>query len=36
MDRDSAYARLRSGMFFGGLALFIFGAAFYVSVLYLG
>lgn len=35
MDRESANRNLRAAMFAGGLAIFVFGTAFYISVLYL-
>ena len=35
MDRDRARSNIRAGMLFGAIALFVFGFAFYVTVLYL-
>jgi hypothetical protein len=35
MDRERARATIRAGMIAGGLALLVFGLAFYVSILYL-
>jgi len=35
VDRDRARGNIRAGMFFGAIALFVFGLAFYVTVLYL-
>ena len=35
MDRERARATIRAGMVAGGLALLVFGLAFYVAVLYL-
>jgi hypothetical protein len=36
VDRDRARENLRMGMLVGLIALFVFGFAFYVTVLYLG
>lgn len=36
MDRERSRANIGSGLLFGTLALFVFGFAFYVTVLYLG
>ncbi len=36
MDRNRARANIKSGMVTAGLALFTFGLAFYVAILYLG
>jgi hypothetical protein len=36
VDRNRARANIKSGMVTAGLALFAFGFAFYVAVLYLG
>ena len=35
MDRDRAYANLRTGLLTAALAIFVFGMAFYVAVLYI-
>jgi hypothetical protein len=35
VDRQTATSRLKAGLFAAGLAVFAFGAAFYVSILYL-
>jgi hypothetical protein len=35
MDRTRARANIRTGLLTGGLALLMFGLAFYVSVLYI-
>lgn len=35
MDRERARANLKSGLIAAGVALFVFGFAFYVTVLYL-
>ncbi len=35
MDRIRARANIKSGMLFGALAMFVFGFAFYVAILYL-
>jgi hypothetical protein len=35
VDRTRARANIRAGMLLGVLALFMFGLAFYVSILYL-
>ena len=35
MDRERAYANLKTGLLTAALAIFIFGMAFYVSILYL-
>jgi hypothetical protein len=35
MDRESAERNMKTGLAAGCLALFVFGLAFYVSVLYL-
>jgi hypothetical protein len=36
MDRTRARGNIRAGLLAGGLALLMFGLAFYVSVLYIG
>jgi len=36
MDRTRARANIRAGLLAGSLALFMFGLAFYVSILYIG
>lgn len=35
MDRNRAYANIRAGLLAASLAIFIFGMAFYISILYL-
>jgi hypothetical protein len=35
VDRDSAQKTLKAGLLAGALAVFSFGAAFYVTVLYI-
>jgi hypothetical protein len=35
MDRDRARANIRTGMIFASLAVFVFGLAFYVTILYI-
>jgi hypothetical protein len=35
MDRDRARANIRAGMMTATLALFVFGLAFYVTILYI-
>jgi hypothetical protein len=35
MDRDRARGNIRAGLLAGSLAIFVFGMAFYVAVLYL-
>jgi hypothetical protein len=35
MDRDRARANIKSGMLYASLACFVFGLAFYVTVLYI-
>jgi hypothetical protein len=35
VDRTRARTNIRAGMLVGGLALFLFGFAFYVTILYL-
>jgi hypothetical protein len=35
MDRERARANIRSGMLYASLALFVFGLAFYVTILYI-
>ena len=35
MDRDRARANIRSGMIFASVAMFVFGLAFYVTILYI-
>jgi hypothetical protein len=35
VDRERARGNIRAGMLVGGLALFMFGLAFYVTILYL-
>lgn len=36
MDRERARANIGSGLLLATLALFVFGLAFYVTILYLG
>ncbi|MCE3266338.1 MAG: hypothetical protein K0S15_1047 [Solirubrobacterales bacterium] len=36
MDRERARANIGSGLLYATLALFVFGFAFYVTILYLG
>jgi hypothetical protein len=35
MDRDRARANIKSGMLYASVALFVFGLAFYVTILYI-
>ncbi len=35
MDRNRARANIRSGLMAGGIALAVFGLAFYVTILYI-
>ncbi len=35
MDRDRARANISTGLFYGSIALLVFGLAFYVTVLYI-
>jgi hypothetical protein len=35
VDRERARANIRAGMWTGALALFVFGLAFYVTILYI-
>lgn len=35
MDRNRARANIRAGMLTAGVALFVFGLAFYVTILYI-
>ena len=35
MDRERARANIRTGMWIAGLTLFMFGLAFYVTILYI-
>jgi hypothetical protein len=35
MDRERARANIKSGMVYASLAMFVFGLAFYVTILYI-
>ena len=35
MDRQRARANIRTGLFYASIAVFVFGLAFYVAILYL-
>ncbi len=35
MDRERAHANIKTGLFAASIAIFVFGMAFYVAVLYL-
>jgi hypothetical protein len=35
VDRERARTSIRTGMWVGGVALFMFGLAFYVTILYI-